>query len=213
MYKIYLIVLLIACFASAILSACNGDNHDREKKVVDTLKINSPKVAEKPGETKRGPVINIADTLSVKRMLLTMKDSAATLQGVSKKLADIYSGKLSALIKKNKLKISGAPVAWYKSEKPPYFFEAGIPVDKKPSNLPKGVFVKTIGSDSIVVAHFYGPYELIPQAYDALKDWMKEHKKRSKNPPYEIYVDDAVDASGKLKDPYKVQTDVVFSWR
>ena len=86
-------------------------------------------------------------------------------------------------------------------------------MDKKPGKLPPGVSVKEIGVDSIVVAHFYGPYDLLPQAYDALKDWMKDHKKKAKGAPYEIYVGDPMDEKGKPKDPYKVQTDIVFPWK
>ena len=104
-------------------------------------------------------------------------------------------------------------MAWYKREKAIYFFEAGIPVDKKPSKLPKGTFIKEIGIDSIVVAHFYGPSELIPTAYDALNEWLKDRKKKIKGAPYEIYVDDPLDADGKPNDPYKVRTDIVFTWK
>ncbi len=75
------------------------------------------------------------------------------------------------------------------------------------------MYIKQIGIDSIVVAHFYGPYDLIPQAYDALRDWLKDHKKRVKGEPYEIYVDAPIDSAGKAKDPYKVQTNIVFSWK
>ncbi len=109
--------------------------------------------------------------------------------------------------------MTGAPVAWYKGQKAPYFFEAGIPIDKKPAKLPSGTFIKQIGIDSIVVAHFYGPYDLLPQAYDALKDWLKDHKKTDKGAPYEIYVGDPFDSTGKPKDPYKVQTDILFPWK
>lgn len=205
--------LLYSFLLSLVLLLTFCSNKKTEKKPADTPKINSPKVADKPVEAKRGTVINIAETLSVKRTILLIKDSAATLQRVTLKLGEIYSTKLAAIIKKNKLKITGAPVAWYRTTKAPYFFEAGLPVDKKPAKLSSGAYIKQIGTDSIVVAHFYGPYELIPQAYDALKDWMKDHKKRSKLPPYEIYVGDPLDADGKPKDPYKVQTDVVFTWK
>jgi len=88
-----------------------------------------------------------------------------------------------------------------------------LPVDKKPSKLPPGVIIKQIGTDSVVVAHFYGPYSLTAKAYPVLQDWLKDHKKKAIQPPYEIYVDDPMDKNGKLKDPYKVQTDIVFTWR
>lgn len=193
------------------LFACN--NSTPEKKVTELPKEAIPKEKESIVTTKRGPVINIGDTLSIKRMVLTLKDSAATMDRVRLKLNEIYGVKLAAIIKKNNLKVTGTPVAWYKGMKAPYFFEAGIPIDKKPVKLPTNAHLKEIGVDSIVVAHFYGPYDLIPQAYDALKDWLKDHKKIIKGAPYEIYVDSPMDAEGKPKDPYKVQTDIVFAWK
>jgi hypothetical protein len=205
--------ILLAFLFAALLFATGCNNHTKETKATEVAKIDTPKADAKPAEPKRGPVINIADTLSIKRMVLTIKDSAATMERVNLKLKEIYGVKLATIIKRNKLKTAGAPVAWYKGLKAPYFFEAGMPVDKKPAKLTGGAYMKEIGVDSIVVAHFYGPYELIPSAYDALKDWLKDRKKKMKGAPYEIYVDDPFDAAGKLKDPYKVQTDIVFSWR
>jgi len=198
---------------SFLLFAISCNSSQTEKKDPESAKRDTLKVEKKDVETKRGPVINIADTLSLRRIVLTMKDSAATMERVSLKLSALYGVKLAAIMKKNNLKSIGSPMAWYRGEKAPYFFEAGIPVDKKPSKLPKGAFIKEIGIDSIVVAHFYGPYELMPTAYDALKDWLKERNKKIKGTPYEIYVDDPIDADGKPKDPYKVRTDIVFTWK
>lgn len=198
---------------SILLFAISCSDNRTEKKATNPAKKDMPKVKEKLVENKRGPVINITDTLSLKRIVLTMKDSAATMERVSLKLSAIYGVKLAVIIKKNNLKSTGSPMAWYKGEKAPYFFEAGIPVDKKPSKLPKGTFIKEIGIDSIVVAHFYGPNELLPTAYDALTDWLKDRKKKIKGSPYEIYVDDPLDVNGKPVDPYKVRTDIVFAWK
>jgi effector-binding domain-containing protein len=200
---------LIAILLLAV--ACN--NNQTEKNISEQSKKDSSKTKEPIAETKRAPVINISDTLSVKRIVLTMKDSAATMQRISIKLAEIYGAKLGTIIKKNNIKMTGAPMAWYRGPKAPYFFEAGIPVDKRPSKLPAGVYIKETGVDSVVVAHFYGPYDLIPQAYDALREWLKYHKKTEKGASYEIYIGDPVDLNGKPKDPYKVRTDIVFSWK
>ena len=111
------------------------------------------------------------------------------------------------------MKVAGQPMAWYNTQKAPYYFEAGIPVEKKLGKLPSNIFIKEIGVDSVTVAHFYGPYDLLPDAYDAMKDIMKDRKKKTKGKPYEIYVGDPMDKDGKMKDPYKVQTDVVFPWK
>ncbi len=212
-YRLCSFLILLLFF----VTACNDNNKQAEQKTTgapdkETTK-NITKVIEPPAETKRGPVINITDTLSIKQLVLTMKDSAATMERIGLKLGEIYGVKLAAIMKKNNLKNMGAPVAWYKTSKAPYFFEAGLPVNKKPSKLSGGAYIKEIGIDSIVVAHFYGPYELLPQGYDALRDWIKSHKKKINGVPYEIYVDDPVDSTGKPKDPYKVRTDIIFAWK
>jgi len=200
-----LLIAIIACSNS-------GDSKKNQQIKKDTV-IKTAIKREEPSVVKKAPVINIMDTLSIKQMVLCIKDSAATSGRIALKLGQIYGVKLAAIIKKDKLKVTGPPMAWYKSSKAPFFFEAGLPVDKKPAKLPPNAIIKQIGQDSVIVAHFYGPYDLTDQAYTALQEWMKDHKKKSILPPYEVYVDDPLDKSGKLKDPYKVQTDIIFTWR
>lgn len=208
-----ILILFFFTFLFSIINACkNGKNNENEKTGVDTIKRLAVKIEQKILLNK-APVINLNDTMSIKHLVLCMRDSAATSGRIAKKLGEIYSVKLAAVIKKNKLKILGSPMAWYRNQKAPYFFEAGLPIDKKPLKLPAGVFLKSIGSDSTIVAHFYGPYNLTSQAYPVLQEWIKDHKKKLIHPPYEIYIDDPMDKNGKLKDPYKVQTDIVFTWK
>jgi effector-binding domain-containing protein len=142
-----------------------------------------------------------------------MKDSSATMEGVGNKLGAIYGQIGKEAITKNKITVTGQPMAWYKDEKAPYFFEAGIPVNKAPVKLPKGMFVKEIKADSATVAHFFGPYNLLSQGYAAVKERLKDMKKNAKGVPYEIYIGDPIDSLGKPIDPYKVRTDIVFPWK
>ena len=211
MKNIQLSISICALLMVSIFYSCT--NLD-SKTVVDkdTTASQQPKVpvVEKP---QRAPIINISDTVSLKRLVLCIKDSAATFERVGTKLGEMYMVKLGAVIKKNGLKITGQPMAWYTTNKAPYFFDAGIPIDKKPKKITSNLFIKEMGVDSVTIAHFYGPYNLLPQAYDALKDWMTEHQKKLAGTPYEIYASDPVDKDGHLVDPYKVQTDVVFPWR
>ena len=139
-----------------------------------------------------------------------MKDSARSSERIGLKLNNIYGKILADIIKKNKLIKTGPKMAWFKTSSEPFYFEAGIPINKAPTKLPKNVFTKNIGGDSAVVAHFYGPYELTYEGYGALKDWLKDHKKKAKGMPYEIYIGEPIDNKGKAADPYKVQTDIVF---
>ena len=211
MMKLFFPILLL------IAVGCNNADKKDNKSTVDTSTVNKKPVpakkSEKAEKQERPPIINMTDTLSIKHLVLCLKDSAANKERLTQKLGAIYGMKLQAIIKKSKLKVTGAPMAWYSTQKPPYFFEAGIPVDKKPLKLIGGSFLKNIGTDSVILAHFYGPYELTGQAYEVLSDWIKDHQKEAIGKPYEIYVDDPIEKNGKLKDPYKVQTDIVFPWR
>ncbi len=194
-----------------LLCSCNSDSKEKsDKDTVAPVILKKDKPTPRNEPAKNAPIINITDTIAIRYNVIYVKDSALNSVRLSQKLAQIYGVKMADVIKKNKLKIAGAPMAWYKSQKAPFFFEAGLPVDKKPAKLPKNILFKKLNGDSALVAHYYGPYEETSQAYDALKDWLKSAKKKSTSPPYEIYVGDPIDKNGKPVDPYRVQTDIVF---
>ncbi|MEP6675829.1 MAG: hypothetical protein ABJA78_11760 [Ferruginibacter sp.] len=193
------VVLLMACNNNKEQPADTAQKNSTDKKKDTVQKTVAKTIPVKP------PVINILDSVSVKRTVICMKDSAASMERIGAKLAAIC-GKVNRIIKENKLNNTGMPMAWYTTSKAPYFFEAGIPVDKKPTKLPPGTFLKQTGTDSVIIAHFFGPYNLIPQGYNAVKEFMADHKKKSIAPPYEIYIGDPA----VQKDPYKIQTDIVF---
>lgn len=199
------------CFIAGLILSASCNNAPEKKDEAPVAKDTTAPAA--PVETKRAPIININDTLSIKRIVITMKDSAATQERVSIKLGEIYSVQLAAVLDKYNLKVIGHPIAWFKSKTAPFFFEAGLPVDKRPSKTIPGVQVKEIGTDSVVIAHFYGPYDLTFQGYDVLKEMLKERKKKLKGAAYEVYVDDPFDSTGRPKDPYKVLTDIVFPYK
>ncbi len=203
-------LLLVLCMSAA----CGNNNSDKKNEKTDSDTAKPAPVTTEPvamqTDVIKPAIINIIDTIAGKQIIVCFKDSAATMERISLKLAKIYGVTLAEVFKKNNSKPAGAPMAWYNSVKAPYFFEAGIPVNKIPAKLPKGVFVKELNTDSAVVAHFYGPYSLLSQGYDAVKEWMKDAKKKSTAAPYEVYIGDPVDTAGNLIDPYKVRTDIIF---
>lgn len=200
--------------AAFIFFAATGCKHRTEKAAPPPL------VKREKGDTtqqKRGPIINIIDTMEQKRIVLCIKDSAATSAGLSIKLYNIYNKKLPDAIKAGKLKVDGQPIAWYHTQKAPFFFEAGIPVDKAPLKLSKGMFIKRTGGDSALVAHFFGPYDQTSVGYDALNEMLRDRHKTKAAPAYEIYVKnpfEQVQAKGKpvKNDPYKNETDIVIPY-
>ena len=198
--------------ALMIVSSCNNGDKKNGQPKTDTIKpvrTNTGKNKEQ-AKMEKPAIINMLDTVSAKKIVIYMKDSAKTFERISLKLGTIYGVKLAEVLKKNGIKMAGAPMAWYKTQKPPFFFEAGVPVNKKPARLPGNVFVREMNTDSVTMAHFYGPYNLLGQGYDAIRERMKEEKRSAKGAPYEIYVDDPVDKNGKPIDPYKLRTDIVF---
>lgn len=195
------------------LNACSDNTkNEKSKSIKDSSKTAIRKETKKEPDSKyqRPPIINIVDTLTPKMLVIYYKDSAATFDRISLKLGKIYGTILPEYLRKNNLKAAGAPMAWYKKQKAPYFFEAGLPVNKKGSKTVKGVQIREMNTGKAVIAHFYGPFNLLPQGYDAIKEWMKDNMKTAAGPSYEIYVTDPVDKNGKPVDPYKVQTDIIF---
>ncbi len=195
------------------LHSCNSkDSKDTGKNTKDstTTSLKKEKKKDRKATYDRPPIINIVDTLTPKRIVIYSKDSAATFERISTKLGNIYAVKLAEYIKKNNLKTAGAPMAWYKKQKAPYFFEAGIPVNKKGAKAVAAVQVRDLPAGKAVIAHFFGPFNLLPQGYDAIKEWMKDNKKVGAGAPYEIYITDPIDKKGKPVDPYKIQTDIIF---
>ena len=206
---------LVVIISLILLSSCSNNDKKKGTDGADTIKpvrTNTTPTAKKKDEVAidKPGIINIVDTVSPKRLVLYMKDSAKTFERISLKLGTIYGVKLSEVLKKNNVKMAGAPMAWYKTQKAPYFFEAGVPVNKRPAKLPANVFVREMNVDSVTAAHFYGPYNLLSQGYDAIKERLKDEKKSAKGTPYEIYIDDPIDKNGKPVDPYRVRTDIVF---
>ncbi|RYF87880.1 MAG: hypothetical protein EOO03_09680 [Chitinophagaceae bacterium] len=203
-------LLLIPC----MFAACKDKKKDPPKPDEPKIFVRKDTATlKKEQQPKRSPIINVVDSVAPKYIVLYVKDSAATSERISKKLATAYGVKLPDAIKKNKLKSVGPPMAWYKSNKAPFYFEAGIPVDKKPAKLPKGVFVKNIGGEPALIAHFFGPYSSTFVGYEVLTEWLKDRKKKRSSLPYEVYVTDPMDKDGKMLDPYKVQTDIVFPYK
>jgi effector-binding domain-containing protein len=211
-YKVTL--RLLATLATAVLLfACNDAAKDKPGTAqTPKAEADTTKEAEKSSSdntevpAKRAPAINIFDTVAVKKIVLYMKDSAASMDRIGSKLGAIYGGKLAKCIKDGKLTVVGAPMAWYKSQKAPYFFEAGMPIDKVPAKLPPGVFIKELPAGNVMIARYFGPYEMMGMAYEAAIDRMKSGKIKANGTPYEVYIGDPLIE----KDIYKVQTDVVF---
>jgi hypothetical protein len=192
-----------------LTTSCNGS---KEKTTSTIASTDNKKTEAQTTIPQKGAVINMEDTVEIKRLVLCLKDSSKTREGMYAKLTDIYNKKIPDVIKANKLKLMGAPMAWHTMQKTFYFFEAGIPVDKAPAKPGKGMYMKNTGSDSVYIAHFFGPNHLTTGAYEAIKEKAKENHKVT-SAAYEVYVDNPFLNTKEPLDLYKLQTDIVFPFR
>jgi effector-binding domain-containing protein len=202
-------VLIVPLTLLILNTACNSS---KEKAAPTITTVDNNKTEVLPNNPQKGAVINMEDTVEIKRMVLCLKDSSKTREGMYAKLVEIYNKKIPDAIKANKLKIMGSPMAWHTMQKTSFFFEAGIPVDKAPTKPGKGMYMKSTGNDSVYIAHFFGPNELTTGAYEAIKEKAKENHKVTSS-AYEVYIDNPFITTTEPLDLYKLQTDIVFPFR
>jgi effector-binding domain-containing protein len=202
-------VLIAPLVLVVLATSCNNS---KEKAAPTVATVDNKKIEVLPSNPQKGAIINMEDTIEVKSNVLCLKDSSKTREGMYAKLSAIYNKKLPEAIKANKLKITGAPMAWHTMQKTAFFFEAGIPVDKAPAKPGKGMYMKSTGGDSVYIAHFFGPNDLTNSAYDAIKEKATENHKVT-SPTYEVYIDNPFVVTTEPLDLYKLQTDIVCPFR
>ena len=201
----------IVIFTWITTAGCNSSSTAPEPSPkTDTGAVGEPVAEPLPATPVRPPVINITDTLQAEKLVLCVRDSASVYERIAPKLGEIYLVKIGGLISKSGLRITGKPMAWFTKRGSAYFFEAGFPVDKKTAKLPAQYFFRKIGPDSVTLAHFYGPYQQVAEGYLVVEEYLRNNHRKAGGQPYEVYVDDPIDSEGKPKDPWKVQTDIVF---
>ncbi|MGE5106236.1 MAG: SRPBCC family protein [Sphingobacteriales bacterium] len=135
--------------------------------------------------------------------LLYIKETANNFDEIGPKLGAAYS-EIGTFYKGLGIKETGAPMAFYSGPTYPMQMEAAVPVNKLPPATEGRINTKQLMEGRAVVIHFWGPYSLIPKAYNKIAEWMKANNKESNGAPYEVYIGDA----GTIKDPYQVQTDI-----
>jgi effector-binding domain-containing protein len=152
------------------------------------------------------PSMTVEETITSKKILVYVTDSAASTAEITQKFMKIIPVELGGFLKKKNLQMTGPPLAWYNGNKAPFIFDIAAQVNKLPPATEGRIKTKEIPVGKAVVVHFYGPYELSWKAYPVADTWIKEHHKIAAGAPYEVYMGDP----GAEKDPYKVLTDVVF---
>ncbi len=127
------------------------------------------------------PTINVEPSLIRPQLFLMMKESANQKKEADMKEKLLFQN-LQFLLAKYNLPQDGAPIVW-RTESPNYFtVEAGVLISKKLQTNEAGTYYKQTKRCKAVVAHFFGKRSLLPKAYEAIEEWLKEnHQKRKGN--------------------------------
>lgn len=122
-------------------------------------------------------------------------------------LGKIYA-EVGKVMGENGLKTTGAPMAFYdEPQNGTFTFEAGTPVDKKPSKpLPANMMYMEMPESPAAIAHFSGPYEKTMVAYTSLQEFIAKENKTIAGKPMESYISDPMEA----KTPLDIKTDIYW---
>lgn len=210
-YLFFLLAFLSACNGgndfSTTLPAQNNANPHVEKK--DTTE----RTIVKNITTARAPIINIEDTTISPFFLVAFKDSAANLNIFKTKLSKIITSKIKSGTDSASFVNLQSPVSVMKSKNAPYFFEAGFASNKKVKKTTSPIFQKTISGGKAVVAHFYGPYDIINIAYTSAEEYLSMRGYTKTGTGLEAYEMQTLDSIGKNLNPYKIRTDIIIFYK
>jgi effector-binding domain-containing protein len=78
-------------------------------------------------------------------------------------------------------------------------FECILLIDKMPSKEPRHSKLVALEASRLLVYNYYGPYENLFEAYNEIRNYLKEHKLKQSGPVREFYITD----SGLEPDPQK----------
>lgn len=157
--------------------------------------------------------INIQDTIvpvkvqlektSFKDMsVLFINDTAATTEIIKDVLGKAY-GELMQFIQQNKLQPQKF-MAWYYSMQPPWPMDVAVETVSIPAKLSGRIQSRIQKGGDVLIAHMWGPYDQVGNAYVKIESWLKENKRKARGNPFEVYLNDP----SALKSPSEIRTDI-----
>jgi effector-binding domain-containing protein len=191
---------LCLAFASFLLFSCNNEEAKKTSTDSSTAKTDS---------SQQKPRFTLEETTTPNMLLMAVKDTANSTAEIGQKLGVAYGSIMQCAEKCKMGEMAGAPMAFYASQEPPFAFEAAVPYRVQCPHPEKGIYTIELKAGKAAVAHYFGPYEEMAPAYEALVKWLTDHKKVANGKPYEVYIGDPMIE----KDPYKVQTDIYMPFK
>lgn len=134
--------------------------------------------------------------------VLFIHDTAATTEAIKDVLGKGY-GELMQYIVRNKLQ-SRKFMAWYYSSQPPWTIDVAVETDKTPAQLSGRIQSRIQPGGEVIIAHVWGPYDQVGQAYVKIGNWLKQNKRNPKGNSFEVYLNDP----SMVKSPSEIRTDI-----
>lgn len=134
--------------------------------------------------------------------ILYIHDSAQTTTAISDVLGKGY-GEMMQYLQINKL-VPMKFMAWYYSSQPPWSIDIAVETNGKPGALTGRIQSRIQPGGEVIIAHMWGPYNQVSEAYKQIGNWLKNNNRKPKGATFEIYLNDP----SAVKDPSEIRTDV-----
>jgi len=135
-------------------------------------------------------------------VILFISDTAKQTQDIGSIFSNDYRELMKAA-KEDQLKAKKF-LAWYHSVQSPWIMDIAVETDKLPSALKGRIKSRIEKGGEVLIAHMWGPYSELSQAYTQIENWLKENNRIARNIPFEVYLNDP----SNVKDPSEIQTDI-----
>jgi len=172
--------------------------------IVDSTSFRvNPSMIAKTGIVYCDTVKVILEKTSFKDMtVLYISDTAQTTAAISEVLSKGY-GELMRYAGEKKVQ----PVkfmAWYYAMQPPWQMDIAIETNRMDSELSGRIKSRVQQGGEVLIAHMWGPYDKVGQAYLKIENWMNDNKRKAKGNPFEVYLNDP----SAVKSPSEIRTDI-----
>jgi effector-binding domain-containing protein len=134
--------------------------------------------------------------------ILFIPDTAKQTQDIGPIFSKAYS-ELMKFTGENQLKFKKFLARYYSSQ-PPWIMDIAFETDKLPSELNGRIKSRAERGGEVVIAHMWGPYSELRQAYLQIENWLKQNNRTARGNPFEVYLNDPF----TVKDPSEIQTDI-----
>ncbi len=182
---------------------CAGSNYeDVDNSSLPVFKSHHREIVFLQRDTIAPVKIQLEKTSFKDMSILFISDTAEEMKDLGSILSKGY-GELIKYAQENQLKLKKM-MAWYYSVQAPWKMDIAIETDKLPVELSGRVRSRIEKGGEVLIAHMWGPYSELSQAYIQIQNWLNQNKRIARDPPFEVYLNDP----STVKDPSEIQTDI-----